>query len=93
MIIIIISNLTISKLIWDYMYVCVCNAVTERQVHQAVRQGAKTVKHLKEQLGVGAECGKCVSCAKACLKEAHAEQHPGLVKKLIQLTPVQLGAV
>jgi bacterioferritin-associated ferredoxin len=48
---------------------------------------------LKEQLGVGAECGKCVSCAKACLKEAHAEQHPGLVKKLIQLTPVQLGAV
>jgi bacterioferritin-associated ferredoxin len=47
---------------------------------------------LKDQLGVGAECGKCASCAKACLKEAHAEQHPGLVKKLIQLTPVQLGA-
>ncbi|SDK58754.1 bacterioferritin-associated ferredoxin [Methylophilus rhizosphaerae] len=74
------------------MYVCVCNAVTERQVHQAVRNGAKTVKDLKEQLGVGAECGKCASCAKACLKEAHTEQHPGLVKKLIQLTPVQLGA-
>lgn len=75
------------------MYVCVCNAVTERQIHQAVKKGAKTVKHLKDELGVGAECGKCVSCAKACLKAAHDEQHQGLVKKLIQLTPVQLGAV
>jgi bacterioferritin-associated ferredoxin len=32
------------------MYVCVCNAVTERQIYQAVKHGAKTVKHLKEQL-------------------------------------------
>lgn len=73
------------------MYVCVCNAVTERQIHHAVEDGAKTVKHLKERLGVGSECGKCVNCAKACMKAAHEEQHPGLMKKLIQLTPVQLG--
>ncbi len=74
------------------MYVCVCNAVTERQIHHAVKQGAKTVKHLKDTLGVGAECGKCVSCAKACMKEAQAEQHPSMIKKLIQIAPVQLGA-
>ncbi len=75
------------------MYVCVCHAVTERQIHHAVKHGAKTVKHLKESLGVGSECGKCVSCAKACLKAAHEEQHPSLVKSMIQLSPVQLGAV
>ncbi len=74
------------------MYVCVCNAVTERQIHQAVKKGAKTVKHLKDELGVGTECGKCISCAKACLNAAQEEQRPVLVKKLIQLTPVQLGA-
>lgn len=74
------------------MYVCVCNAVTERQIHQAVKKGAKTVKHLKEELGVGTECGRCVSCAKACLKEAQAEQHHNLARKLIQIAPLQLGA-
>lgn len=74
------------------MYVCVCNAVTERQVHQAVKNGAKSIKHLKEQLNVGTECGRCVSCAKACMKEAQVEQdHPSLAKKLIQIAPIQLG--
>ena len=73
------------------MYVCVCSAVTERQIHQAVKNGAKTVKHLKDQLNVGTECGRCVSCAKACIKEAHAEQHHRFPKKLIQIAPIQLG--
>lgn len=74
------------------MYVCVCNAVTERQIHQAVKQGAKTVKHLKDSLGVGTECGKCVSCAKACLTMARDSQDASIVKKLIHITPIQLGA-
>jgi bacterioferritin-associated ferredoxin len=74
------------------MYVCVCNAVTERQIHQAAKAGAKTVKHLKETLNVGTDCGRCVSCAKACLKEAHAEtHHQQIAKKLIQIAPMQLG--
>lgn len=74
------------------MYVCVCNAVTERQIHQAVQDGAKTVKHLKETLGVAAECGSCASCARACLNEAKL-QHSPMPKKMINITPVQLGAV
>jgi bacterioferritin-associated ferredoxin len=49
------------------MYICVCNAVTERQVIHAVENGVSTVKQLKETLGVGSDCGKCVSCAKACI--------------------------
>lgn len=52
------------------MYVCVCNAVTERQIEEAVENGAKTVKDLNAELGVGSDCGSCVSCAKACLKAA-----------------------
>ena len=57
------------------MYVCVCNAVTEKQIFNAVKNGAKTVKDLKETLGVASECTSCVGCAKACIKEAHAEYH------------------
>jgi bacterioferritin-associated ferredoxin len=51
------------------MYVCVCNAVTERQVHKAIDAGATTVKALSRQLGVGTQCGACVGCAKDCLSK------------------------
>lgn len=53
------------------MYVCVCLAVTERQIHQAARDGAKTLKDLRRDLGVTAECGRCATCARQCLRDAH----------------------
>ena len=54
------------------MYVCVCAAVTERQIHQAVQRGASRLQDLREDLGVAAECGRCASCAKQCLREAQS---------------------
>lgn len=54
------------------MYVCVCNAVTERQVYNAIDTGVTTVKALSRQLGVGTQCGACVGCAKECLSKAQA---------------------
>ncbi len=53
------------------MYVCVCSAVTERQIHQAVHEGAKTLKDLRRDYGVTAECGRCAACARQCLRDAH----------------------
>ena len=52
------------------MYVCVCLAVTERQIHQAASAGAKTVQDLRRDLGLGSDCGRCTGCARQCLKEA-----------------------
>lgn len=60
------------------MYVCVCSAVTERQIHQAVRAGAQTLQDLRQDLGVAADCGRCASCARQCLREAHADAEPGV---------------
>lgn len=51
------------------MYVCVCHAVTERQVRDAVQGGVHTLRALKDQLGVASECGKCARCAHGILKE------------------------
>lgn len=51
------------------MYVCICNAVTDRQIAQAVEEGALTVEDLQQKLSVGSQCGNCKSCAKACLQE------------------------
>ncbi|MDP3743755.1 MAG: (2Fe-2S)-binding protein [Methylotenera sp.] len=52
------------------MYVCVCHAVTERQIHQAAHKGAKTLKDLRRDLGVTTECGRCAGCARQCLRDA-----------------------
>lgn len=50
------------------MYVCVCNAVTERHIAQAVEQGARRLRDLRTSLGVAADCGRCASCAHSCLR-------------------------
>lgn len=51
------------------MYVCICQAVTERQVREAVNQGVSSMRGLREQLGVASECGRCARCAHGILKE------------------------
>ena len=51
------------------MYVCVCQAVTERQVREAVSQGVTSMRGLRAQLGVASECGRCARCAHGILKE------------------------
>ncbi|MGE5469279.1 MAG: (2Fe-2S)-binding protein [Bacteroidota bacterium] len=60
------------------MYVCVCHAVTDRQIRQAVEDGARTLKDLRRDLGVTRDCGRCASCARQCMQEAHhGEETPG----------------
>jgi bacterioferritin-associated ferredoxin len=56
------------------MYVCVCNAVTERHIDEAVGEGASTLRELRERLGVAGECGRCATCARDCLRAALAGQ-------------------
>ena len=51
------------------MYVCVCRAVTDRQIRDAAQAGANTLKDLRRELGVSSECGKCAASALECLKE------------------------
>lgn len=52
------------------MYICVCHAVTENQIHQAVREGTTKLKDLRHKLGVTSDCGLCANCAKQCLQDA-----------------------
>lgn len=51
------------------MYICICNAVTDRDVRDAVlRDGARRLDQLEELLLVGTGCGKCRDTAEACLR-------------------------
>ena len=55
------------------MYVCICNAVTERHIVAAVREGSTTLRHLRRDLGVTAECARCARYAQDCLRSAPAQ--------------------
>lgn len=52
------------------MYVCVCNAVTERDIHEAVQGGISSLEDLSAQLRVATCCGRCAGCAEDVLAEA-----------------------
>lgn len=45
------------------MIVCVCNRISDREIHAAVELGADSVHALREHLGVGSCCGRCMDCA------------------------------
>lgn len=45
------------------MYICVCNAISERQLQEAVSQGAADLSDLQAQLGVATCCGHCAETA------------------------------
>lgn len=45
------------------MFICICNAITERQVQSAIAEGAVSLQDLQGQLGVAACCGSCADTA------------------------------
>ncbi len=51
------------------MYICICNAITDRQIRECAGQGAKSVDELAMTLGVGAGCGRCRECAHDLLQQ------------------------
>lgn len=57
------------------MYVCVCNAVRDSQIRDALARGCNDLDALSAELGVGNGCGTCVEYARALI-EAQQEQSP-----------------
>lgn len=51
------------------MYVCLCNGVTDKQIRQAIGEGARCIGCLRSGLGVATQCGKCAKTAKQMLRE------------------------
>lgn len=63
------------------MYVCVCQAVTDQQIREAAREGARTLQDLRRKLGIMRDCGRCASCARACLDEANQGKPGKIIRK------------
>jgi bacterioferritin-associated ferredoxin len=52
------------------MYVCVCQAVTERDVHACIAAGAKSARQVRDTTGAGKDCATCVRKICAILKRS-----------------------
>ena len=55
------------------MYVCICNAITDKQIRKAAKSGIRDVWELQRELGVAAGCGSCVEAASDILRESRQQ--------------------
>lgn len=51
------------------MYVCICKAINEKQVREAVKKGYSSTEDLSARLGLGIECGRCLPAAKKIIEQ------------------------
>jgi bacterioferritin-associated ferredoxin len=72
------------------MYVCVCNAVTEREVGDAIEGGARTRTEVTRACGAGGDCGSCHGMIETML-EASAEDAETRDERLIAVAALTRG--
>jgi bacterioferritin-associated ferredoxin len=62
------------------VYVCICNAVTDREIRQCADLGVDTLDQLRECLGVASCCGRCEGTARAVLSEREQSATAGAAR-------------
>lgn len=65
------------------MFVCICNAVTDRQIKETVAAGATTLTDLTDRLGVANCCGCCADLASSFLGGTAANQHTAATASIV----------
>jgi bacterioferritin-associated ferredoxin len=55
------------------MYICICNAITERQIRACAQSGARSMCDLESCLGVGTNCGRCRPAANEILADVRLD--------------------
>lgn len=56
------------------MYICLCRAVSDEEIKEAIRCGAHCTHALEHELGVSTQCGKCRPEVKALLQQTLLEE-------------------
>lgn len=60
------------------MYVCICNAVTEKMIRAAAADGVTTLDELQSTTGCAGTCGSCADLAEEVLHRARRQTPAGL---------------
>jgi bacterioferritin-associated ferredoxin len=56
------------------MIVCVCNRITEKEVREAARAGARAPETAYEKLGCEVQCGCCLDYAQEVIEEERGKR-------------------
>ncbi|MBK1656916.1 (2Fe-2S)-binding protein [Paracraurococcus ruber] len=56
------------------MYLCFCNGLSDRQLDQAIRGGARRPAEVYAACGCRAQCGRCAGTVLALIRGASAAQ-------------------
>jgi bacterioferritin-associated ferredoxin len=56
------------------MYVCLCKAITDKQIIDAVDNGMQNFDEVQDNLGVATNCGACREYAQELVSEHLADQ-------------------
>ena len=57
------------------MILCICNAVTDREVDDVIRRGASSVDAITQQCGAGGDCGSCINAIERRLAASSSAPH------------------
>ena len=60
------------------MYVCVCHAISDRQIREAVDRGAESLCEVQAYLPVASCCGQCEDTARELI-DSHVESSEATV--------------
>jgi bacterioferritin-associated ferredoxin len=56
------------------MYVCICNALTDRDVKGALGAGVRTASEVHRRCGCVPQCGRCKPFIKSLMAENQGEE-------------------
>ncbi|AIX75666.1 MAG: bacterioferritin-associated ferredoxin [Mixta calida] len=63
------------------MYVCLCNAISDKTVREVVRRyQPKSIQQLRHFVPVGKQCGKCIRAVREIMDEEM--QQPTLYREI-----------
>ncbi|MFC1688527.1 bacterioferritin-associated ferredoxin [Pseudomonadota bacterium] len=52
------------------MYICICKAVNDNAIKEAVSEGVSSFRDLSAKTGCGTQCGSCVKLAREVMDQA-----------------------
>ncbi len=71
------------------MYVCICHAVTEKDIQRAAEDGVCSMEMLSKYIEVSAQCGTCADYASEVLQKAIKVQDKSNCRQLKKLDGIQ----
>ena len=51
------------------MFVCVCNAITDESIDNAIMNGATNARQVMDMIGCRAQCGCCMRSVQGIMRE------------------------